>query len=335
MEETDRKRDGKRRTVIIAVVITVVVLAVGLAWWGVAAHRAGARLAEARQACERAQADYTTARKAYDDVAENKTYMAAVKIDAKQVEDAKTVETFARVRKAAAPEPVACPADTKDAAQLERAAAGVRGAADWYASHATGALDAAGKVVQSRDAKTLTDAQDALTKRITEASKLYDSSNGKVADGKTRDGLKTRLDAAGKLKGSTDVQKLKDARAALGKAMDAVNQSVNAKETADRKAAEEQARREAEAQAAAQTQTEAQAPQSYTAPQQSATTPAAPQYTTPQQTVPQYTVPQQAAPAAPAAPVAPSTGGNSGGGPISGGHGCGSLCTSTTDTYDR
>lgn len=141
MEETNRKHDGKKRTVIIAVVVAVVVLAGGLVWWGVAAHRAGTRLAQARQACEWAQTDYATARKTYDDVAKNKTYAAAVKIDAKQVKDAKTVETFAAARKAEAPESVACPTDTKDAAQLERAAAGVRGAADWYASHATAALE--------------------------------------------------------------------------------------------------------------------------------------------------------------------------------------------------
>ena len=339
MEETNRKHDGKKRTVIIAVVVAVVVLAGGLVWWGVAAHRAGTRLAQARQACEWAQTDYATARKTYDDVAKNKTYAAAVKIDAKQVKDAKTVETFAAARKAEAPEPVACPTDTKDAAQLERAAAGVRGAADWYASHATGALEAAEKVVGSRDAKTLADARAALAKRVTEARKLYDSSKGKVADGKTRDTLKQQLDAAGALKDAKDVKELKDTKAALDKAMDAVNQSVHAKQEADRKAAEEQAQREAEAQAAAQAQAEAQAQQAYTAPQQSYapayTAPATPQYTAPQQTTPQYTAPQQAAPAAPAAPVAPSTGGNSGGGPISGGHGCGSVCTSTTDTYDR
>ncbi|MEF2735679.1 MAG: hypothetical protein U0N15_00385 [Bifidobacterium choerinum] len=339
MEETNRKHDGKKRTVIIAVVVVAALVAGGLVWWGVAAHRAGTRLAQARQACEWAQTDYATARKTYDDVAKNKTYAAAVKIDAKQVKDAKTVETFAAARKAEAPESVACPTDTKDAAQLERAATGVREAADWYASHATGALEAAEKVVESRDAKTLADARAALDKRVTEARKLYDSSKGKVADGKTRDALKRQLDAAGKLKDATDVKELKDAKAALDKAMDAVNQSVHAKQEEDRKAAQEQAQREAEAQAAAQAQADAQAQQAYTAPQQSYapayTAPATPQYTAPQQTAPQYTAPQQAAPAAPAAPVAPSTGGNSGGGPISGGHGCGSVCTSTTDTYDR
>ena len=322
MAETNR-RDGKskRWTAVIIGVTAAVLLAGGLTWWGVASHNARTQLAQARQACEWAQTDYATARKTYDDVAKNKTYAAAVKIDAKQVKDAKTVETFAAARKAEAPEPVACPTDTKDITQLERAAAGVRAAADWYASRATGALEAADKVVESRDAKTLADARAALAKRVTEARKLYDSSKGKVADGKTRDTLKQQLDAAGKLTDAKDVKELKDTKAALDKAMDAVNQSVHAKQEADRKAAEEQAQ------------------QAYTAPQQSYapayTAPATPQHTAPQQTTPQYTAPQQAAPAAPAAPVAPSTGGNSGGGPISGGHGCGSVCTSTTDTYDR
>ena len=333
MEETNKKKRVSKG-VIVAVVVLAALVAGGLVWWGVASHRAGTRLAQARQACEWAQTDYTTARKAYDDVAKNKTYMAAVKIDAKQVKDAKTVETFAKARKAEAPETISCPTDTKDAAQLEQAAASVREAADWYASHATGTLDAAEKVMESRDAKTLAYAQAALDKRITEARKLYDSSKGKVADDKTRDALKQQLDAAGKLKDAKDVKKLKDARAALDKAMDAVNQSVHAKQEEDRKAAQEQAQREAEAQAAAQAAERAQ--QAYTAPQQSYapayTAPATPQYTAPQQTTPQYTAPQQAAPAAPAAPVAPSTGDNSGGGPISGGHGCNeSSCAGIPD----
>lgn len=60
MEETNRKHDGKKRTVIIAVVVVAALVAGGLVWWGVASHRAGTRLAQARQACEWAQTDYTT-----------------------------------------------------------------------------------------------------------------------------------------------------------------------------------------------------------------------------------------------------------------------------------
>lgn len=126
----------------------------------------------------------------------------------------------------------------------------------------------------------------ALAKRVAEAGKLYDSSKGKVADGKTRYALQQQLDAAGKLRDATDVKELKDAKAALDKAMDAVNRSVHAKQEEDRKDAQEQAQREAET----QTTVPQPAMPSPAVPVQ----PAAPSYPAPVQPVPQPSVQEPA-----------------------------------------
>ena len=330
---------SKRIIAIIITAIAVIAIAAGVAL-AVHQHHATSQLTEAKTACAQAADRLRVAQNTYNALINGDAYKTAVKITAKQVEDSKVVTTLAKDSEDEAPTMVACNVDDKTA--LEHNTGLIDKNTTWYETH-TKTIDTDVKnVVKARDTKTLKDTQAALAKKITDAKKLYDSSNGKVKDNKTRDALKKQLDTADKLKDSKDVQKLKDAQAGLDKAMKQVNGSVKAKSEADKKAAEEQARKEAEAAAAAQAQAQQQA-QQYVAPQQSYTptytapqytAPAAPQYTAPQQTTPQYTAPQQTAPK-PAAPAAPSTGGNTGGGPVSGGHGCGSLCTSTTDTYYR
>ena len=332
------ERHKKHTGVIIAAGVAVAVLAAGGVWWAVASHQT-TQLAQAQESCAQAADRLRVAQNNYNALINGDEYKTAVQVTDKQVEDSETVAVLAKDSQERTPAMVACNVDGKSA--LEHNAALIDKNTSWYETH-TKTLDADVRgVMESRDAKTLKDAQTALGKKITDAKKLYDASKDKVKDNKTRDALKKQLDAAGNAKDGKDVQKIKDAQTALDKAMKTVNNSVKAKQDADKKAAEEQARKEAEAQAAAQAN--AQAQQQYVAPQQSYTptytapqytAPAAPQYTAPQQTTPQYTAPQQTAPK-PAAPAAPSTGGNSGGGPVSGGHGCGSLCTSTTDTYDR
>lgn len=328
---------SKRIIAIIIAAVAVIAIAAGVAL-AVHQHHATSQLAEAKTACAQAADRLRVAQNTYNALINGDEYKSAVKITAKQVEDSKVVTTLAKDSGDEAPKMVACNVDDKTA--LEHNTGLIDKNTTWYETHAKTIDTDVKNVVKARDTKTLKDTQAALAKKITDAKKLYDASKDKVKDNKTRDTLKKQLDAAGKLKDSKDVKKLKDAQTALDKAMKSVNDSVKAKQDADKKAAEEQARKEAEAaQAAAQAQAnaQAQAQQSYTAPQQSYTptytAPATPQYTAP--AAPQYTAPQQTAPVQPAAPSKPSTGGNSGGGPVSGGHGCGSLCTSTTDTYDR
>lgn len=326
------ERHKKHTGAIIAAGVAVAVLAAGGVWWAVASHQT-TQLAQAQESCAQAADRLRVAQNNYNALINGDAYKSAVKITAKQVEDSKVVTALAKDSEDEAPKMVACNVDDKTA--LERNTGLIDKNTSWYETH-TKTLDADVRgVMESRDAKTLKDAQDVLGRKITDAKKLYDASNGKVKDNKTRDALKKQLDAAGKLKDGKDVQKIKDAQAGLDKAMKTVNDSVKAKTTADKKAAEEKVRKEAEAAAAAQAQAQAssQAQQSYTAPQQSYTptytAPATPQYTAP--SVPQYTAPQQTAPVQPAQPAQPSKP-NTGSGPVSGGHGCNEGdCSSTPD----
>ena len=314
------ERHKKHTGAIIAAGVAVAVLAAGGVWWAVASHQT-TQLAQAQESCAQAADRLRVAQNNYNALINGDKYKTAVKITAKQVEDSETVAVLAKDSQEQTPAMVACNVDGKSA--LEHNAGLIDKNTSWYETH-TKTLDADVRgVMESRDAKTLKDAQTALGKKITDAKKLYDASKDKVKDNKTRDALKKQMDAAGNAKDGKDVQKIKDAQAGLDKAMKQVNASVKAKSEADRKVAEEKARKEAEAAAAAQAQASSQAQQSYTAPQQSYTptytAPAAPQYTAP--SVPQYTAPVQ-----PAAPSKPSTGSNSGGGPISGGHGMTGPC---------
>lgn len=319
---------SKRIIAIIITAIAVIAIAAGVAL-AVHQHHATSQLTEAKTACAQAADRLRVAQNTYNALINGDAYKTAVKITAKQVEDSKVVTTLAKDSEDEAPTMVACNVDDKTA--LEHNTGLIDKNTTWYETH-TKTIDTDVKnVVKARDTKTLKDTQAALAKKITDAKKLYDASNGKVKDNKTRDALKKQLDTAGKLKDGKDVKKLKDAQTALDKAMKQVNGSVKAKSEADRKAAEEKARKEAEAAAAAQAQASSQAQQSYTAPQQSYTptytAPAAPQYTAP--SVPQYTAPQQTAPVQPAQPAQPSKP-NTGSGPVSGAHGCNeSDCSGT------
>lgn len=321
MEQPTKTKNtmSKRVIAIIITAIAVIAIAAGVAL-AVHRHHATSQLVEAKTACAQAADRLRVAQNNYNALINGDEYKSAVKITAKQVEDSKVVTTLAKDSEDEAPKMVACNVDDKTA--LEHNTGLIDKNTTWYETH-TKTIDTDVKnVVKARDTKTLKDTQTALAKKITDAKKLYDSSNGKVKDNKTRDTLKKQLDAAGKAKDGKDVKKIKDAQTALDKAMKTVNNSVKAKQDADKKAAEEKARKEAEAAAAAQAQAQQQA-QQYVAPQQSYTptytapqytAPATPQYTAPQQSAPQYTAPQQAAPAQPAKP-------NTGSGPVSSGHG--------------
>ena len=328
MEQPTKTKNAmsKRVIAIIITAIAVIAIAAGVAL-AVHRHHATSQLTEAKTACAQAADRLRVAQNNYNALINGDAYKSAVKITAKQVEDGKVVTTLAKDSEDEAPKMVACNVDDKTA--LERNTGLIDKNTTWYETH-TKTIDTDVKnVVKARDTKTLKDTQTALAKKIADAKKLYDSSNGKVKDNKTRDALKKQLDAAGKAKDGKDVKKIKDAQTALDKAMKTVNNSVKAKQDADKKAAEEQARKEAEAAAAAQAQAQQQAQQyvapqqsytpTYTAPQQTYTAPATPQYTAPQQSAPQYTAPQQAAPAQPAKP-------NTGSGPVSGGHGMTGPC---------
>lgn len=99
-------------------------------------------------------------------------------------------------------------------------------------------------VEASKTAKQVKDAKDTLDKTITDAENLYKDSEGKVQDDKTRESLKTAIDNAKKTSGDkkADVKSLTASNDTLSKAVKAVNDSKNAKAQADaQKQAQEQA----------------------------------------------------------------------------------------------
>ena len=255
-----------------------------IAWRAYAGHRAARDLQEASTLCTQARDD---AVRAIDE-------WTTVQSQARTLYDTskgKVADDTTRAALGKELEPVhgatpACPAGGID---IIRSTARTNTRTTQTATEYTNALrQAIDAVNASQTAKTLADAQAALAKRVTEAGKLHDSSKGKVADGKTRDTLKQQLDAAAKLKGSKDVRKLKDTKAALDKAMDAVNQSVHAKQEEDRKAAQEQAQREAE------TQTTVPQPQPAMPSPAAPVRPAAPSDSSPAQPAPQPSVQEPA-----------------------------------------
>ena len=330
MNDNTKTPDSRKRK-RIAIISVSALLVAALATGGAAViyqHSASAQLAEAKEACAQSSEALRVARNKYDTL-HDKDAAEAVKITGKQVEDAAVVTTLAKTYKEETPDLAACNVSGVDA--LREAKERIDKNTAWYDTHTASLTKAVDAVNASHDAKTLKDAKDALAKQITAAQEKYKATDGKVKDDKTRKDLKTLIDKASKTKDGTDVKAMSSQAKQLKDLMGKVDASVKAKTDADRKAAGEQAQREAEAAAAAaqaQVQANSQAQQSYTAPQQSYT----PTYTAP--AAPQYTAPQQTTPAAPAAPAAPSTGGGSGSGPVSGGHGMpghGEI----VDSYDR
>ena len=330
MNDNTKTPDSRKRK-RIAIISVSALLVAALATGGAAViyqHSASAQLAEAKEACAQSSEALRVARNKYDTL-HDKDAAEAVKITGKQVEDAAVVTTLAKTYKEETPDLAACNVSGVDA--LREAKERIDKNTAWYDTHTASLTKAVDAVNASHDAKTLKDAKDALAKQITAAQEKYKATDGKVKDDKTRKDLKTLIDKASKTKDGTDVKAMSSQAKQLKDLMGKVDASMKAKTDADRKAAGEQAQREAEAAAAAaqaQVQANSQAQQSYTAPQQSYT----PTYTAP--AAPQYTAPQQTTPAAPAAPAAPSTGGGSGSGPVSGGHGMpghGEI----VDSYDR
>lgn len=330
--QPDKKHKPSKRTIIIASSIAAILVAGGATAWAVSAH-ANSQLTQAQETCAQASDQQRVAANQYD------TYLkgdaaTAYKITDKQVEDAKLVNTLSKAYEEKTPKLAAC--NVSSVSELESRAEKIEDNTNWYDTHLASLKQAVTAVTDSRDAKTLKDAKSKLDGKLKEARNLYESSDGKVADGKTRDSLKQAIDTAAKLNDSKDAKEISEKTSALTKGIDSVNQSVKAKSEADRKAreeadrkAQEAAQAQAEAAAAAQAQTAQQQTQQYTAPQQSYT----PTYTAPQQS---YTAPQQShtAPQQSTQQSAPSTGGSGGGDgfvPTSGGHGCGSECGTLPD----
>lgn len=227
-------RHKGRRTLVIAVVVAVALVA------GVCGYRAyeNHRVSLAREACQQASATQAKAVKDYKALLGSDDTAAALKTDAKTVKDAKTVDALRQAAKAKTPAMVPCDASDVDGLDAATAAASK---AEKTVKTNTKALDAAVKAVESSK----------LDKTVDDASALLASSDGKVQDKKTRESLAAAI-------------KARDADA-IAKAAKSVNDSKAAKEKADAEA-KAKAEREAAEQAAAQAQAaqQRQAQRSYT-----------------------------------------------------------------------
>lgn len=119
------------------------------------------------------------------------------------------------------------------------------------ATKAISSIDAAmGKVESSKTAKQVKDAKDTLNKTISDAETLYKDSEGKVSDDKTRESLKTAIDTAKKTVDDkkAGVKTLNAQKDAVSKAVTGVNDSKTAKEQADAEAARQAAQQQSQAQ---------------------------------------------------------------------------------------
>ena len=120
-------------------------------------------------------------------------------------------------------------------------------------TEANDSIDAINKAIsnvnKSKTAKQVKDAKATLDKTVKSAETLYKDSEGKVQDDKTRASLKTSIDNAKKTSGNkkADVKTLTAANDGLVKAVKAVNDSKNAKAQAD---AQKQAQEQAQTQSA-------------------------------------------------------------------------------------
>ena len=227
IEPTEKKKPHRRRAVVITVVALALLAAGGIAW----KTHTDRLMAAARADCATAAERLRTATNDYDTLL-NGDAAAVAKTDTKSVKDTRTLDSLSKAMKASTPKVVSCRADSRDGVQ--EAAKRVTENAAWYKTHRK-SLSKAVKAVESSK----------LDKTVDDAQALYDSTDGKVADDKTREELKQAISK-------------RDA-GAIAKAVKAVNDSKTAKEKAD---AEAKAKAEQEAAAAAAAAQQAQTSQS-------------------------------------------------------------------------
>lgn len=259
--ETGGRNHRKRRAIIAAITIVVIlaaILTVLTVWQTGRVHNATA-------ACESANTRITDTTRGLIKFTEADDYQTTIKVTAEQVEDPDTVTTLQaaidglneQVRIGGDEEPaapvIACAIDWTDPQPGLTADEAAR-AAELLETRFAKLKDGVQAVVESRDEKTLNDAADALKAKTDQAGALLKDSEDKVQDDATRDALDKAIDEAEALLGEGDDAKaMNDAVASMDQAMNAVNDSIKAKQDADAQAAAEAA--------AAQTQ---QQTQSYT-----------------------------------------------------------------------
>lgn len=225
----------RRAAVAVCVLLVVCLSGFGVSeWWS--AHA----FASARSACESVELEVGSSRRR---LARAMSSVEGMDMSASSVADPKTIgELNAAVKKAeTAIPPVSCRASAQSRQTLESETARAEGASRRIEGAAARVEKAVAAVRASQKEKRVVDAQTGLRDRRGAAGRLYEDSDGKVADDATRDALQQAVDEAGRLLKSADAARIGKASAALQSASDAVRASMDAKSRQDAEAAASQA----------------------------------------------------------------------------------------------
>lgn len=151
---------------------------------------------------------------------------------------------------------LSCTVGSFDTQAADRTLTRVHGATDDLTAASDKLRDLEKSIGASIQAKKLTDAKNAAQAKLDEATNIYASSDGQVADNATRDTLKTQIDAldAALKDKKTTVETLSEKMQEAQSAIDQVNSSVQAKKDADAATAAAAAQAQAQAQQQAQAQ---------------------------------------------------------------------------------
>jgi hypothetical protein len=233
-----------RAAIILAGILVLTAASTGgLHAWHSSQHQ------QAIQSCESAIQSQTDAASALTKSHAQAAELAAMQ--AGQLTNPSTLTTLKQAQaKSAKPLTAAC-STTLTTTQLNDLTQQIANTTKTMKADAASINAAARAVVVSRDAKVLADANASLAQAIKDAQGTLDSSNGKVADDKTRETLQKALDAANKVLADSSVKDQKryqDAKASLAAPVKSVNDSVAAKTAADKAAADAAAAQAAQAQ---------------------------------------------------------------------------------------
>nr|WP_304352866.1 hypothetical protein [Bifidobacterium catenulatum] len=235
------EKSGKKRTVILAAVAAIVVLA-GVGGYAYASNSAYDSYASRVESAK--ESDSKLAKK----IAEAQSLVKATKDT--DVLDKAVLDSLNKSLKTGESQkgvPVSAHAAKWNLWSVSKANASISNDMTEANDSINAIGKAMGKVEASKTAKQVKDAKDTLDKTVESAESLYKDSEGKVQDDKTRGSLNTAINNAKKASGDkkADVKSLTAINDSLAKAVKAVNDSKDAKVQAD---AQNQAQEQAQAQ---------------------------------------------------------------------------------------
>lgn len=232
-------------TIVLTGVGLVATIIVGILMTGGHAQQVGRDCTSAVSAYEKTYSTYTS------HLAAARTLLDST--DKTSLVDATLLDELSRVVK----NPVTkmtgltCTVGSFDTQAADRTLTRVHGATDTLTAASDKLRDLEKSIKASIQAKKLIDAKNAAQAKLDEATNIYASSNGQVADNTTRDTLKTQIDAldATMKDEKATVAGLSEKVQAVQTAIDQVNSSVQAKKNADAQAAAAAVQAQAQAQA--------------------------------------------------------------------------------------